>query len=426
MCLMRDRQKFDTVKLSNGIEVLMYPEDVGFADLRIVLPVGHVHNCGNILPGTAHFLEHIVCERSNKNPIRNQFIKNLMLKGGDFDACTSRTITTYEIVAIESDMHDISHGLFDLVFDPLFNPDDIASHRGIISSERSRRRWYPGVSEGSQYVNTEWFYNVQTTLRQNLGDDEDLAQMNSQNLRLFHGQGYFDPRIKVFVAGSFDADDICKLFSQLKTKPHSFGMLINPVYWKKREFHTRGFQDANRFLYLVAGFCNQNMSIADRYGLHFLLTYLCNITHGPLFEWLRQEKGWVYEIKRYFDESVFNGVWKLELPMQSMDQVEVVRKELHEKITVALNDIDRIVLETQRRINLQQLSFKTIHSVLNSAIEEFEVAGVQTTQEEARNYHVRCREKGYLLDIYERYFASRHLGEFCGTPLEKEIKSDVK
>jgi predicted Zn-dependent peptidase len=56
---MKDRLIFKTAKLKNGIRIFAKSMDVPFAYVWLYVPVGHIHNTGSVLPGTAHLLEHI-------------------------------------------------------------------------------------------------------------------------------------------------------------------------------------------------------------------------------------------------------------------------------------------------------------------------------------------------------------------------------
>jgi len=94
MCFMaRDRLVFETIKLSNGMTVHYYPEDIPLARMSIMIPFGHAHNCGSIVPGTAHFLEHIVFGRSKQFPRKGEYEEVSSLEGATTNAVT-RTFNT--------------------------------------------------------------------------------------------------------------------------------------------------------------------------------------------------------------------------------------------------------------------------------------------------------------------------------------------
>ena len=57
---MRDRQVFEIHQLANGMSVYHYPSDQPYVVIRLRIPFGSAHNTGEILPGTAHFFEHMM------------------------------------------------------------------------------------------------------------------------------------------------------------------------------------------------------------------------------------------------------------------------------------------------------------------------------------------------------------------------------
>jgi predicted Zn-dependent peptidase len=142
---MKDRLIFESTQLDNGITVLAKPMDVPFAIAWLYIPVGHVHNTGSVLPGTAHFLEHIAYNRSRLYHKPNQFQKMVELKGGDFDASTGFLTTEYDLSARSDMFGEAFKGLMSHVFEPIITQEDITLEASIISSERKMSsKWYPG------------------------------------------------------------------------------------------------------------------------------------------------------------------------------------------------------------------------------------------------------------------------------------------
>ena len=68
---MIDRLAFDQVALPNGAAAFIKNMDVPFTTVYIMLPVGSAHaGIGNVPNGSPHFLEHLLCERTLRNPER--------------------------------------------------------------------------------------------------------------------------------------------------------------------------------------------------------------------------------------------------------------------------------------------------------------------------------------------------------------------
>ncbi len=412
---MRDRQVFDTHILPNGIRFFHYPADYPFAIMHIILPFGHAHNTGTILPGSAHFLEHMGASHSALYPQRHRFAEWLGLQGGYSNAQTGSFETTYLAEAPLAAAENTWEGLCAQVFNPLFKEEDIAMQRTIIAAERKRKeRWFPGSSELGHYLKTDWQQDIVTDLRQIFGLNEDLSAINADNLRRFHSY-YYDPRIIVLTGGPLDIQKLSERLLAVELSPQDAPLSYETPHWIQKDYHERAFNDVSQPTLYIGALFAELPDYATKVAIEFIGEFLTNSDHGPLYHWLRTDKGWVYSMSFHV---VFEKYarWTMSFPLHELEQVKIVREELWHRIEKALSDEHLANLEVDRKLGMQTFHFQTLDSVIAGAEYDLELYGEIKSEAEYRIYLEKCRDTQYLKRIADQYFAPDLWGEFCALP----------
>lgn len=401
--------------LSNGVRWYHYPAEADFAIMHIMLPVGHVHNTGETPYGTAHFMEHMGANHSKRYPLHSSFGEWVGLQGGYNNAYTDNFNTVYiaEIPVAQAD--EAWEGLVSQVFEPLFLEEYMALQRTIIISERKRReRWFPGYDELGHYVRSEWQHVVPVSLKEMYGSNADLGNAGPEDLARFHSF-YFDSRAAVLTAGPLDiprfSEKISSLPVDLRYPPENYEM----PYWRRKEYHEVEFRDVNQPTLYIGGLFPGLPELETKVAVEFIGQFLTNSDHGPLYKWLRHEKGWVYglsfktEVEKYLR-------WRIKVPLQDLEQVDIVRKELWNRIGSALEDAALISREVDRRLGAQTFHFQTLESVISGAEQDLELYGSIVSETEYRALLEKCRDAEYLGRIAREYFSPAVWGEFCALP----------
>lgn len=416
---MRDRQVFDEHTLKNGIQAFTYKEDVPFTIIHLRIPVGSSHSTGDIIPGSFHFLEHLLMDRSEGYPGFNEFSRLVGLKGGHVSAATGPFETKFTLSIPTKHFPTLSHGLLNQVFKPLFQDDDIALERGIIRNERTmKERWFPGSSEKGQYIATQWLSDCPLSLRQRLGNDEDLNQITAASLRTAHSY-YFDPRIKVIIGGSGYLDPFFDELAAIPTRQHTLTEHYKPISWANREYHEKAFRDVSRYELYYGGISTPKPDINALGVVPFILNYLTNTIHGPLYRWLREEKGWVYNLGSSFYSDRYSADWTLTFPLGNHEQVATVREELWDRIAKALDDQDAINADIDRQIDYAKAySFQRVSDILGFALNSLTIHERIISEKEMFAFAEKLRDRQFLLNIFQEHFAPERVGSFCAMPLE--------
>lgn len=408
---MKDRLIFEKIVLQNGITVYSYPMDVPYTSVHLIIPLGHVHNIARVIPGSFHFLEHMIMKRSERYPDKNSFGRFVSLKGGEFNANTTVFHTEFELHVPQEIFKEASEGFLSHIFKPIMTEEDIALERGIIANERRRvGPFFPGSNSLSRHMMTEWKRAVPVTLRQMLGEDTDHLLITEATLKNAH-EGYFNSGIYVFVGGSFDFNSMKRLLSKVAVRKHVFPGIYHSIRWHSKDFHIYPCGDINRHLYYMGGVFPAP-DVRTDIVVSFIGKLLTNNVHGALYGWLREEKGWVYEVDFEYNLNKIDAGWEIQVPLNSLEEVETVRKEIHEKIVSALKNEAHVSQEVERRKSESVFNYQTLNDILEYAQESQLFFGAIFSEEQIRAFLDECKDTKYLMSVYEKYFSPQVIGEF--------------
>lgn len=411
-----DRLIFDTTTLPNGITVHLYPYPVPFAECAVIFPFGSGHNTGNILPGTFHFFEHCMFNRSKRFPEHDGFSKHIQLRGGYVNAATSKSHTTYYLDSHVTNMDEDFSDFIDHLYSVTFNSEDIAKERGIIANERKRKeKYYPGTDEVSKYEKTVWAERSYMPIRQIFGLDSDMAQMDEAYLSRMYDL-YRTRDVQVIVGGTFNKEKIITKLSQIETKPvQKLESIFTPLEWKKKDYHEAAFEGARRHVYNFAVVVPDN-SFEMMFATWFMGQVLVNHVHGPLYEWMRHELAESYDLS--FTRNRFeNGIYvEISIPLSSPAKLELVRRELRTRIRTALSDKELIAREYKRIDAREDFSLQRISEFVGSAETGLQTWGHIVSEAETRAMSERVATSEYLLNVYDTYFTNEAVGELYTYP----------
>lgn len=414
---MKDRLYFDEYTLRNGMVVYHQPYDHPFVSMEVMLPVGHSHCTGDIIPGTFHFIEHTLAARSKTFPERRGFMNWLDDRAGEFDAGTSPDFTRYQILVPGEISKGSAEMLIQHVFEPEILEEDLRLDRAVFPNEDKTYPWYPGTDELSHYLRTEWADDNPTPNRLRFGTEEDLKNVTVEYLQAIHTRTYLNSANRIVVVGNMDIDAVCRKLESYPTHAVSLPSEVREVKWLKKAFHVKPFRDVELYEYRIAGLFNERLSLEMGEGLQLLQTLLTNISKGPLFTWLRD----TYACYNTHSSAGFNrndAYWSIVCPLNSMEQVEEIRKALPKKILEGVSDQSKIDIAIQRKVKRLPLYDETLRDVARTSADSIENLDRIVTHAEYRDILERFHDSQKVMEIYNKFFAPEHAGEFCAIPFE--------
>lgn len=414
---MKDRLLFECTILSNGLKVYsQFDPSVDFAYFSLWAPVGSCHNSGAIIPGTFHYLEHLVIKTSDLYPEKGSAQGTAEKLGGKFNATTWLNRTDYNIRIPSQYFPEMIDAVLAHFYNPTFDENSVVEERETISSERKRKGpFYPATSQENWYVETKWKSNCQVPVKQSLGMDDDFLKMDADYFHKIHQQFYFTKNNYCIIAGNFKLDEVCKKLEQAVLVDDVIlpNFSYQPLSWNQKEFHefqTVGISRMNYYLNWVYPI------VPDAERTHFFIngvvnSMLSDYTIGGIMKWLRYDKGWVYEIKtnRTAIKGVING--GLMIPLHSMEQVHKVRSEIKDKILGALTNTKLLEKVKLQRKNAAVFEYETVESRMNKAANDLRwYSGIATMQNQLDTLD------GITCDMLEKIF-TEHLQPNIGEVL---------
>ncbi len=192
--------EFHKATLKNGVNVFLFRRIGMPIFLRAVFFSGSRFDT---IPGTAHFLEHMLFAGTEKFPSKNLMAEYIQKVGGDFSAATDADSLRFNIEIPE--VADINVGI-DLLNEclnkSLFNPKTIENERGAILSELSGKKANPKA-----YV---WDVSRRITMQEtpsgntNLGTEDSIKSIKLDDLIDFKMTFLHAGNLSFVVSGDID------------------------------------------------------------------------------------------------------------------------------------------------------------------------------------------------------------------------------
>lgn len=382
--------EFQKTVLPNGFTIYSHLDpSVEFAHMAMVTPVGSLHNNGDIIPGTFHFIEHLLAGRSQKYPEIFSNTKAIQILGGFKNAMTSQLKTSYTASIPTLYVKDALEMIMSSFFEPHIEDLFVQKEKGIIANERKRREnFFPESTEIDQYAVTQWMYDVPCPVEQIFGSDIDFEKMNAQYFHFIHETYYTTKRNYFVIAGNFNFDQVCSMLG--KVQLHADFVIPDKkedaLRWEKPEFHIFETKNVSRFEYNFGWLYAFDGSVFDtmhQINNSSIIQILNSPAYGAIFNWLRNEKQWIYEIKR--KTSTWRGRSRnsIVLPLNSMNQVTEIRNEFKDRCYDALSCQKTLEFFKQQRRGERVFSYETIKSRMDRVLADLDRYGaVQSIENE--------------------------------------------
>lgn len=276
--------------LDNGLTVVSvnHPSSIALVSLNVFAGSNHEID---VESGTAHFLEHMLFKGSKNAPTTFELASQLEQFGGNANAYTSNTRTTYYTEVPVEHLNSTYDVLSDMLANPILDPAEIESERQVILEEEA---------QGKDTPDYRAYYNImarcfegQTCSRPVIGTSETISRISRTDLTTFMDHYYQPSNMVVFVSGAIDHD---KLVEYVKSS-----------HWGTHKTTTQG-RVPGEFVYTVSG-CQEIMDRSSASGLilfkyekdDFLKARMLGMLLGrgltaPLFTEVRERRGLAYYI----------------------------------------------------------------------------------------------------------------------------------
>ena len=217
-------EKVYTEKLDNGLEVYLYKTDKT-KNFYITISVKYgaritKYKVGNrvvdVIPGSAHFLEHKVMALSENKAISKR-INDL---GSLANAWTSYYGTNYNIFGSINLIENLKL-LLDIFYNTNINKKSVNEEKGIIGEEIDM---YKDQIDSLMYSKLfDNLFNKSYSKHTVVGEREDIANITAKSLNEIYNDYYVPNNTFIIVTGNFDIDEVMNTIKDymknIKVKP---------------------------------------------------------------------------------------------------------------------------------------------------------------------------------------------------------------
>lgn len=414
--MVHDRLYFEKKKLKNGATLWAHHMDVPFTHIRIVIPVGSVHShTGNQggAPGIAHFLEHMLMERSLQYPEKGSFERELSHAGGDWNACTTPFYTDFFLHAPATDIERLARGFISQVYEPSFAEEDIQIQSSIVRNERELDKYYPGATEIDQHKFHSWMRTRFYPKEQLFGTEDSLSTFSVEQLREFH-KHYRTRETHILLGGSI-TPALVELFEtiELNDVPR-LQASVEEAGWAQREFRTASSKDLDVPLFSWGGIFSES-DMHSFWGITLIAEMLTNQNEGMLTSWLRKEKGWSYSVSsaQWFDRDRMG--WTIDAPINDVAVIPELQNLLPEKVTEALTSVAFLRGTIERVVKSNCFSFQRLTERMDFGVEYLASFGSIPTEADYLDW-LRGVTNADLKNVYEKYYSPEKTGQLLLMP----------
>lgn len=206
------------ITLDNGLKILIYSDKSKISNhAELITFIGgnsssYINNQGikkEIYPGTAHYLEHFVCE---KNKFGNYLINMQKQEVLNSNAYTNNTRTWYAFDTVYN-FKNCLKTLIDSVYNPVFNKENIDKTKyAVINEIRDSKDSF------GRKIQLKKVKNIFSNERETLGDVKDIEKIDDKYLEDIYDSFYVPKNQFLVVAGSFDEDEIIDYIKEIYKK----------------------------------------------------------------------------------------------------------------------------------------------------------------------------------------------------------------
>jgi len=277
--------------------------------------------------GMTHFIEHVVFKGTKKRKT-HEIARAIEGRGGVLDAFTSRENTCFYARVLDEDMPVAVDVLTDLVFNPIFPPEEIEKERNVVIEEIKKEEDDPddlliNLLFESLFSNPSFYHPI-------VGDEETVKAIKREDIISFWERYYNPAHIIVTAAGNVEHEKFVEELEKRIEVKKKERINPEPAGERERKVVIKEKEGVNQ-VYIALGRRSYPYSSPYRYHLLFLTSVLGGGMSSRLFQRIREEKGLAYAINTYLDFYLDTGIFGVYLatsPENVASAVGMVREEM--------------------------------------------------------------------------------------------------
>ena len=345
--------------LENGLMVIHnYKEDYKIVDVRLLLGAGNFYNSYyKYTPGLAHFVEHVVHEKTEGFENKSKLTSIITDFGGTRNAATydGETMEFFATILREFSENAFNY-ISEVVFKSIFDQAAVDKHRKIITEELLTRFKTPNFKAWNlfkqiAYKGTDFIYDT-------IGTEESVSKIGLEELKKFYDERFVTKNSILSISGDISLEEcnilVNKYFATINRKgDDAFSNFVtNRDDLKIQEFKEKeqghvSVPDKQAVVYfgsVLGGF-----NTLEFFSTYVLLKLLTDSSNSILLKKLREENNLLYHISGFMRPNQLTSLVYFNLNVQPENIqkcLDTIKIEI-EKIAngeVADDELDKVKL----------------------------------------------------------------------------------
>ncbi len=207
---------FNLKRLSNGL-TFIYKNlpGTGIVDVRLVMRAGAIYDKALGVPaGTAHFLEHIVHEQTEKYPNRESLLNLVAAKGGQRNATTfTHEKMSFYATVLKEEAESAADYVSELTSHAILSEKATEKHRSIITEEYLNKLKQPSLKGWLAF--RQAIFSGTGAEYMALGDVESISKVKLEDMVAFYEQRFAADNSILTIYGDINeasADDLARRY----------------------------------------------------------------------------------------------------------------------------------------------------------------------------------------------------------------------
>lgn len=318
-------------KYDNGLRLVVNTsKNKDIVSFKIFVKAGSMDEDADNL-GTAHFLEHMFFKSTNKHSAK-ELLTTFDYLGANQNAYTSNTKTCYFFQCLSENVKNCVELYSEMFFNTNFSEEEIENEKNVIIEELKRDEDIPSskcirLAVGSMFHKTPYEHDI-------IGTEESVRNVTKQKLIDFKNKFYNPQNLVISVSGNVGISQISKLVEKYFIKKfNNEGTFVREDKFYKLKAREKyvAFNKNNQqsCVYVITDLGNLSVHKRRVYMLYYAILGLD--MSSKLFQKIREEKGYVYDISANSTVLLKNSFG------------EIIFQTSSENVDEALNEIQKII-----------------------------------------------------------------------------------
>ncbi|ARC85598.1 processing protease [Clostridium argentinense CDC 2741] len=334
---------YNLFTLNNGLKVVV--ENIEhFNSVSVGLWVENgSRNENSINNGASHFIEHMLFKgTANRNS--KEIAEDIENVGGQINAFTGKEATCYYIKTLDTHLELGLELLSDMLFNSLFNEEDIEKEKGVIIEEINMSE--DSAEDVLMDLHAEAVWGKDGLSLPILGTENTVKSFNKEIIVSYLKSYYIPENCVISICGKIDMKNIEKIvekyfgnwqYDNKNITMYSAPEILNNNYFRRKDIEQ---------LHINLGMPGLEIGHDDLYTLILLSNMLGGGAASILFQKIREELGICYSIYLYMSSHVNNGLVNVYAGLNP--------KYIKEAIDVILNEVNKFSKENITNEKLQK------------------------------------------------------------------------